>query len=81
MNGHEFAGVIDSVGSAVTKWKVGDRVTADNTELCGYCEPCRSDKPLYCENFNSHGCNMPGALPSMCSSTTTRCSPQRQAVL
>ena len=44
VNGHEFAGVIDSVGSAVTKWKVGDRVTADNTELCGYCEPCRSDK-------------------------------------
>ena len=44
VNGHEFAGVIDSVGSAVTEWKVGDRVTADNTELCGYCEPCRSDK-------------------------------------
>ena len=62
VNGHEFAGVIDSVGSAVTKWKVGDRVTADNTELCGYCEPCRSDKPLYCENFNSHGCNMPGGF-------------------
>ena len=62
VNGHEFAGVIDSVGSAVTEWKVGDRVTADNTELCGYCEPCRSDKPLYCENFNSHGCNMPGGF-------------------
>ena len=46
VNGHEFAGVIDSVGSAVT----------------GYCEPCRSDKPLYCENFNSHGCNMPGGF-------------------
>ena len=44
VNGHEFAGVIDAVGSAVTEWKVGDRVTADNTELCGYCEPCRSDK-------------------------------------
>ena len=27
VNGHEFAGVIDSVGSAVTEWKVGDRVT------------------------------------------------------
>lgn len=62
VNGHEFAGIIDAVGSEVTEWKVGDRVTADNTELCGYCEPCRSDKPLYCENFNSHGCNMPGGF-------------------
>ena len=25
VNGHEFAGVIDSVGSEVTEWKAGDR--------------------------------------------------------
>lgn len=62
INGHEFAGVIDSVGSAVTEWKSGDRVTADNTELCGYCDACRADKPLYCENFDSHGCNMSGGF-------------------
>jgi len=62
VNGHEFAGVIDSVGSEVTEWKPGDRVTADNTELCGYCEACRKDMTLYCENFNSHGCNMPGGF-------------------
>ncbi|MDD3921872.1 MAG: alcohol dehydrogenase catalytic domain-containing protein, partial [Eubacteriales bacterium] len=36
INGHEFAGTVAAVGSAVTEWKVGDRVTADNTELCGY---------------------------------------------
>lgn len=62
INGHEFAGVVDSVGSEVTRWKPGDRVTADNTELCGYCEACQSDKPLYCENFGSHGCNMDGGF-------------------
>lgn len=62
INGHEFAGVIDSVGSNVTEWKVGDRVTADNTELCGYCEACRANKPLYCQNFDSHGCNMDGGF-------------------
>lgn len=62
INGHEFAGVIDSVGSAVKEWKAGDRVTADNTELCGYCDACRADKPLYCENFDSHGCNMSGGF-------------------
>jgi D-arabinitol dehydrogenase (NADP+) len=61
-NGHEFAGTVAAVGSDVSEWKIGDRVTADNTELCGYCTPCREDKPLYCENFNSHGCNMPGGF-------------------
>lgn len=62
VNGHEFSGVVEKVGDAVTEWKPGDRVTADNTELCGYCPSCRADKPLYCENFNSHGCNMPGGF-------------------
>ena len=62
INGHEFAGVVEKVGSAVTEFKPGDRVTADNTELCGHCDACRADKPLYCENFDSHGCNMDGGF-------------------
>lgn len=62
INGHEFSGVISEVGDEVNEWKVGDRVTADNTELCGFCKPCRENRPLYCENFNSHGCNMPGGF-------------------
>ncbi len=62
INGHEFAGEIVEVGSGVTEWKIGDRVTADNTELCGYCDQCRANRPLYCENFDSHGCNLPGGF-------------------
>jgi threonine dehydrogenase-like Zn-dependent dehydrogenase len=39
--GHEAAGLIASVGSGVTGWKTGDRVTFDSTIYCGHCEFCR----------------------------------------
>jgi D-arabinitol dehydrogenase (NADP+) len=60
--GHEFAGEVEEVGSEVRSFKPGDRVTADNTELCGSCYFCRRNQPLFCENFLSHGCNLPGGF-------------------
>lgn len=76
VNGHEFAGVIDSVGSAVTKWKVGDRVTADNTELVRLLRAVpQRQAPVLRELQLPRLQHARAALPSMCSSTTTRCSP------
>jgi D-arabinitol dehydrogenase (NADP+) len=60
--GHEFAGEVAEVGSRVTGFEPGDRVTADNAVPCGHCYYCRRDKPLYCENFYSLGCNAPGGF-------------------
>lgn len=60
--GHEFSGTIHQVGSLVTAFVAGDRVTADNTVLCGECYYCRRDEPLYCENFYSLGVNGPGGF-------------------
>jgi len=34
----------------VTQFKVGDRVAADNAELCGHCFYCRRGEYLLCEN-------------------------------
>jgi L-iditol 2-dehydrogenase len=48
--GHEAAGVIAEVGSNVTGWQVGDRVTFDSTVYCGECHFCRRGKVNLCDN-------------------------------
>lgn len=48
--GHEAAGVIESVGSAVEGWTVGDRVTFDSTVFCGKCWFCRRGEINLCED-------------------------------
>ena len=35
--GHEASGVVAKVGSRVSGWKTGDRVTFDSTTYCGQC--------------------------------------------
>jgi threonine dehydrogenase-like Zn-dependent dehydrogenase len=51
--GHEAAGVISAVGSAVDGLpgspKVGDRVTIDLLTRCGTCGPCRRGKSSLCK--------------------------------
>lgn len=47
--GHEFAGEIVALGSAVAgEWRVGDRVTALPLHACGHCEACDQDLPALC---------------------------------
>jgi L-iditol 2-dehydrogenase len=48
--GHEASGVIAEVGSAVSGWKQGDRVTFDSTVFCGTCKFCRRGDINLCEN-------------------------------
>ena len=45
--GHEGAGVVETVGSAVTKVAPGDRV-AITFRSCGACARCESGDPAYC---------------------------------
>jgi len=47
--GHEAAGVIKEIGSAVAGWKVGDRVTFDSTAYCGECWHCRRGEINLCD--------------------------------
>jgi alcohol dehydrogenase len=53
--GHEFAGVVAAVGSGVTRWAVGDRVTAPFVEGCGRCEWCLSGNAQICPDQEQPG--------------------------
>ncbi len=41
LTGHETVGEVAAMGSKVKDFKIGDRVVADNSELCGTCFYCR----------------------------------------
>jgi len=48
--GHEIAGVVTSIGSSVTKFKVGDRIGVGVfVDSCRNCENCKSGLQQYCE--------------------------------
>src|SRR6478752_4418375 len=46
--GHEAAGTVAEVGSAVDQVRVGDRVTFDSTISCGRCHECRRGNVNLC---------------------------------
>ncbi len=60
--GHEFAGEVAAVGDAVTRFRVGDRVVADNLRHCGNCYFCRRGEMLLCEQLYAQGGNAPGGF-------------------
>jgi 2-desacetyl-2-hydroxyethyl bacteriochlorophyllide A dehydrogenase len=59
--GHEFAGEIVAVGSAVTGYAVGDQVAVDPSLYCGHCYYCKRARGNQCENWNAIGVTVPGA--------------------
>jgi S-(hydroxymethyl)glutathione dehydrogenase/alcohol dehydrogenase len=50
--GHEFMGIVEEVGSAVTNLKRGDRVVVPFPIACGQCWFCRHEFPTQCEESN-----------------------------
>ncbi|TDN44612.1 alcohol dehydrogenase [Curtobacterium flaccumfaciens] len=59
--GHEFAGVVASVGSGVTRFAVGDRVTAPFVFACGRCEQCLDSATQVCTRQQQPGFTLPGS--------------------
>ncbi|MCW8443004.1 alcohol dehydrogenase [Fluoribacter gormanii] len=59
--GHEVAGVIDEVGTSITKWKPGQRVGVGWAGArCGQCLPCRHGDFILCENHQITGLHYDG---------------------
>lgn len=48
--GHEASGIVAALGSKVTGFNVGDRVTFDSTVSCGVCAFCREGEINLCDN-------------------------------
>jgi alcohol dehydrogenase len=53
--GHELAGVVVAVGSGVSRWSAGDRVTVPFAQGCGRCEWCRSGNAQVCPHQKQPG--------------------------
>ncbi len=53
--GHEWSGIVDSVGDEVTAFTPGDRVTGDVTISCRVCEYCKAGRYNICPHRRSVG--------------------------
>jgi threonine 3-dehydrogenase len=60
--GHEFMGVVAEVGSEVTGFKAGDRVSGEGHITCGICRNCRAGKRHLCRNTVGLGVNRIGCF-------------------
>src|SRR6476661_4494399 len=59
--GHEAVGEVVEVGTAVTRFRVGDSVLVPGSVGCATCGPCRAGYVLGCER-NRSGCYGLGAM-------------------
>jgi D-arabinose 1-dehydrogenase-like Zn-dependent alcohol dehydrogenase len=46
--GHEAVGRVVEVGSAVSEWRIGDRVATLHRDFCGACQACRRGQISLC---------------------------------
>jgi len=65
--GHEFTGVIDSLGPDVARWQPGQRVTAENSRsVCGHCPECVTGNYNLCPERRATGYAFDGAFAPFC---------------
>ncbi|TIU97746.1 MAG: iditol 2-dehydrogenase [Mesorhizobium sp.] len=60
--GHEFCGIVEAVGDAVSGIAVGDRVTGDPNIACGRCSQCRAGRVNLCSNLRAIGIHRDGGF-------------------
>jgi len=58
--GHELVGEVESVGSGVTRFSRGDRVTVDPVVSCGKCVSCRRGYDNLCSSVKCLGVQVDG---------------------
>jgi L-iditol 2-dehydrogenase len=59
--GHEFAGVIEQIGSAVKGFSEGQTIGVAPNWGCGHCRPCRHGMANYCAEYQAFGITRDGS--------------------
>lgn len=73
--GHEFAGIVDSVGPEVTGFSPGDRVVCAPTITCGTCPACRARDPQGCTARRIIGLHLNGGFAPLVAIPSTNARP------
>ena len=60
VQGHEWSGVVESLGEGVKGIAVGAKVTATPQIVCGRCRPCRRGDYNICDSLKVQGFQAPG---------------------
>lgn len=71
--GHEFAGIIEDVGSEVTKFKIGDCVVIDPIIPCFSCETCLTGHINACRNLKLLGIDLAGGFGQYVTAPAYQC--------
>ncbi len=60
--GHEFSGIVEEIGSAVSGFAIGDRITGDPNIACGRCSQCVNGRVNLCRNLRAIGIHRDGGF-------------------
>lgn len=60
--GHEFCGIVEAMGTGVTGFKLGDRITGDPNISCGRCPQCMNGRVNLCRNLRAIGIHRDGGF-------------------
>jgi NAD+-dependent secondary alcohol dehydrogenase Adh1 len=71
--GHENAGWVAEVGSAVTNVAVGDTVILHPTPTCGLCRACRAGQDMHCVDSRFPGIDSDGGMAEYLHTSARAC--------
>jgi 2-desacetyl-2-hydroxyethyl bacteriochlorophyllide A dehydrogenase len=71
--GHEFAGEIVALGSAVRDLRVGERVVVDPSLYCYECYQCRRGRNNLCERYGAIGISVQGGAADFVAVPSANC--------
>lgn len=75
IQGHEFSGIVESIGANAAGIAVGDAVAVSPMSYCGSCRACQLGRYNVCESISCLGCYEDGALLELISVPVERLCP------